>query len=172
MVDQQATLPERMRALGEIASSLAELPDQERLDQISTLVALYRATRDASSRKIIWVVGTLPEDMRQIFAADGAFKAILDTIAAEPESDRRIVVADPQRLRLALSAATLLTQNQIGDFIAGIDNVPLRKALIYIIDQVRSGNNDILDLMTCYWYQSKLSGSDTKKVSKRCEVVR
>ncbi len=150
------TTPDRVRALGEIASAMAPLSDRDRTDQIANLVALYRATRDPGSRIIIAAVAALDPDTREILAGTGALQPILSTIAAMPDAERRVLASDPERRRLVLSiAAGDLSVAELNDLSAGLSDRPLRLALIYVIGQVRSGNPEIMDLLTAYWNQTQ-----------------
>ncbi len=100
------TSPDRMRALGEVASGLAPLPADQRADRDRhTIIALYRATHDPSSRAIITAVGALPSPQRNRLADTKILQPILAAFATLPDNVLRNLQSDPDRLRLAVSIA-------------------------------------------------------------------
>ena len=150
------TSPDRMRALGEIATALAPLPADERADQIDTIVALYKATRDPSSRAIIATVGALPSQQRDHLAANRMLQPILAGLATLPDTVWGNLGSDSDRLRFAVSIAGIaeLSDAQLFDLSMGLSDKTLRAVLIYVVDQVRLGNPEIMTRLNSYWNQT------------------
>lgn len=156
------TTAERMRELGNMATTLASISKQDRTDLITGVLDLYLATRDPSSRTIIEVVGALSRGRRDRLAASQALSPLLTVIADLPAAKQealadgrlQLLPDDPDRLRLIQSIAVLEPPAvRLVNRLAGVTDPALRQALIYAIEQIRSGSPEVLRLLTLYWYR-------------------
>ena len=154
------TSSDRMRALGEVATALAPLPADDRADQIENVVALYKATRDEASRKIVGVVGALPRPKRDSLAGSEALSPLLDAIADLPAATQQaladgrlqLLPDDPARLHLIRSIAELEPPAvRLINSLEGVTDPNLRQAIIYVVNQIRSGSPQAFRLITLYW---------------------
>ena len=157
------TTAKRMRELGDLATALASMPERDRSDLITSLLDLYLATRDPSSRTIIEVVGALPRRQRDSLAGSEALHPLLAAIADLPPvkqqalADGRLQLLpdDPDRLHLIESIPRLEPSAvHLVNRLAGITEPDLRQALIYTVEKIQSGSPEVLHLLTLYWNQN------------------
>ncbi len=156
------TTAERMRELGDVATTLASTPERDRSDLITSLLDLYLATRDPSSRMIIEVVGALPRRQRDSLAGSGILHSLLAAIADLPATKQQaladgrlqLLPDDPDRLRLIESIPRLEPSAvHLVNRLADMTDPNLRQALIYTVEQIRSGSPEVLHLLSLYWYR-------------------
>lgn len=130
-------------ARAEIESALSSVPPTDRQAALADLARLVPLLHDPANLQLVRVLRTLTPEERLSLAAEQRLEPLLSKVAiltGQQWTKLLAIVADPHSF-------DLLTH------FLDITDSATRKAIIYVVDQVRSGNPEVMRLLNAYWYR-------------------
>ena len=148
-----------------VEAALSPVPQAEREAILADLVRLVPLLHDPVSLQLVRVLRTLTPEQKQALAAEQRLGPLLGATAALTEHQRTTLLAiigDPHSVDLLEgmrtrdpASATVLDSAAVRlvTTLANLTDPALRSAFIYVVDHVHSGNQEVLRLITAYWYR-------------------
>ena len=130
-------------ARAEVEAALSSVPSADRQAALADLARLVPLLHDPANLQLVRVLRTLAPEERQALAAEQRLGRLLGEIAALTEQQRTTllaVIGEPHKV-------DLITR------LADIADPASRSAVVYVLDQIRSGNPEVTRLLDAYWYR-------------------